>query len=127
MLERVLGPGTVLEEAVEHAVADSYRNAVRDLNVVPLANPDIEVGKAEEGAPLTYRATVQVRPVVRLGDYRNFNFKPEIEQIDDARVEKVLEELRDQNAVLEPVEDRPVATDDYAVIGFQGTRDGEAF
>ena len=127
MLERVLGPGSVLEEAVEQAVADSYRIAIRDLKVVPLANPDLEVLKAEEGEPLTYRATVQVRPVIRLGDYRNFNFRPEIETTDDARVDKVLDELRDQNAILEPVEDRPVAKEDYVVISFRGTRDGEAF
>jgi len=64
---------------------------------------------------------------VTLGDYRNFNFRPEIEEIDDARVDQVIEELRDQNATLAAVEDRGARDGDYAVIGFVGTRDGAPF
>ena len=68
---------------------------------MPLANADVEVVQAEEGKPLVFKATVQVRPDVELGDYKHFNFEPEIETIDDARVDKVIEELRDQNATLD--------------------------
>ena len=128
MLERVLGPDAVIEEAVEHLVGDSYGSAMRDLSVIPLASPNVEVkGPPADGEPLAFTATVQVRPTVRLGDYRNFNFRPEIEVIDDARVASVIDELRDHNAILEAVEDRPIAKGDYVVIGFHGTRDGEAF
>ena len=127
MLERVLGPTAVVDEAVEHLVSDSYRNVMRDLDVVPLTQPEIEVVTSKEGEPLVYKATVQIRPTVRLGDYKQFNFTPEIETIDDPKVEKVLEELRDQNSILEPVEGRAAEKGDYAVIGFQGTRNGEPF
>jgi trigger factor len=68
-----------------------------------------------------------VRPEVELGDYQHFKFTPEIETIDDAKVDKVVEELRDQNASLSPVEDRPARKGDYAVIKYEGTRDGVAF
>ena len=54
-------------------------------------------------------------------------FRPEIETIDDARVDKVVEELRDQNGTLAPVEDRGARNGDYAVISFEGTRDGQPF
>ena len=47
--------------------------------------------------------------------------------IDDARVDQVVEELRDQNATLAAVEDRGAKDGDYAVISFVGTRDGEPF
>ncbi len=74
-----------------------------------------------------FKATVQVRPEVELGDYKHFNFGPEIDTIDDARVSQVLEELRDQNATLAAVEGRGAQDGDYAVISFVGTRDGEPF
>ena len=76
--------------------------------------------QAVEGQPLIFKATVQVPPEVTLGDFRNFNFAPEIETIDEAKVDQVIVELRDQNATLRPVEDRPAANGDYAVIGFVG-------
>lgn len=127
MLERVLGPGTILDEAVDHLVQDAYREALVEKEILPLANANVEVVQAEEGKPLIFKATVPVRPEIELGDYRNFNFSPEIETVDDARVDQVIDELRDQNATLSPVEGRGAKTGDFAVIGFTGTRDGEPF
>jgi trigger factor len=127
VLERVLGPGAVLDEAVDRLVQNSYRDALVEQSILPLTNADVEIVQAEEGKPLIFKATVQVRPDVELGDYKNFNFQPEIEEIDDAKVDKVVDELRDQNATLAPVEDRGAKDGDYAVIKFEGTRDGEPF
>ncbi len=127
VLERVLGPTAVLEEAVDTLVQVSYRDAVIEQGIVPLTNADVEIIEAEEGKPLRFKATIQVRPEVTLGDYGNFNFGPEIETVDDAKIDKVLDELRDQNATLSAVEDRPAKDGDWAIIGFEGTKDGVPF
>jgi len=127
LLERHLGPGVVLDEAVEHLVHDAYREALVEEAILPLTDADVEIVEAEEGKPVRFKATVQVRPEVELGDYKHFNFSPEIESIDDARVDHVLEELRDQNATLAAVEGRGAKDGDYAVISFRGSRDGAPF
>jgi len=127
MLERVLGPSAVLDEAVELLIQGAYRDALVERGIVPLTEASVEVVQAVEGQPLIFKATVQVPPEVTLGDYRNFNFAPEIETVDDPKVDQVVAELRDQNATLRPVEDRPSRNGDYAVIGFVGSRDGQPF
>jgi len=131
MLERVLGEGAVWDEAVETLVDTSYREWVKgtadDPAIFILGRPEVEVVEAEEGKPLRYKATVPLRPEVKLGDYANFPFKPEIEPVDDAKVERVVDELRDQQATLGPVEERAAAKGDWAVIGYVGTRDGVPF
>ena len=127
ILERVLGPTAIVDEAVEHLVQDAYREAIIEQGIVPLTNADVEIVDAEEGKPLRFKATVQVRPEVQLGDYTQFNFAPEIETIDEPKIDKVVEELRDQNAQLAAVEDRAAKDGDWAVIGFTGTQDGMAF
>jgi trigger factor len=127
VLERHLGPGVVLDEAVDHLMQDAYREALIKEDILPLTNADVEVVQAEEGKPLIFTATVPVRPEVQLGDYRSFNFRPEVDTIDDARVDQVVEELRDQNATLAAVEDRGAQDGDYAVISFVGTRGGQPF
>ena len=127
ILERVLGPGAVLEEAVDQLVQDSYREAVIKEGIIPLTNADVEILEAIEGQPLRFKATIQVRPEVVLGDYANYNFAPEIEGVDDAKVDKVIDELRDQNATLAAVEERGAQNGDWAVIGFKGTKDGVPF
>jgi trigger factor len=127
MLERTLGEGVVLDEAVEHLVEAAYREALIETSTVPLARASIEVIQAEEGKPVVFKATVPVPPEVALGDYRGFPFTPEIDDVDDAKVDKVLEELTDQQARLDPVEGRGARDGDYAVVGFAGTRDGVPF
>ena len=97
VLEAVLGSGAVLDEAVDRLVQNSYRDALIEQAILPLTNADVEIVQAEEGKPLIFKATVQVRPEVELGDYKNFNFSPEIETIDEPKVDRVIEELRDQN------------------------------
>jgi len=62
MLERTLGPGVVLDEAVEHLVDDAYREALVEQSILPLTNADVEIVQAEEGKPVIFKATVQVRP-----------------------------------------------------------------
>jgi trigger factor len=127
VLEAVLGHGAVLEEAVDRLVQSAYRDALIEKEILPLTNADVEIVQAEEGKPLIFKATVPIRPEVELGDYRNFNFRPEIETTDKPKVDKVIEELRDQNASLSPIEERGAKKGDYAVIKYEGTRDGVPF
>jgi trigger factor len=128
MVERELGAGSVLDEAVDQLVERSYRAALAEqAELFVIGRPTINVVQADEGQPFRYTATVPVRPEVQLGDYRNFPFAPEIDPVDDAKVDRVIDELRDSQATLVPVEDRGAKDDDWAVIGFVGTRDGETF
>ena len=127
MLERVLGPEAILDEAVDGLVEDSFRKVMREQEIVPLTTPQVEVGQVEEGKPVVFKATVEVRPEITLGDYEHFNFKPEIKAVDETMVEKVIDELRDAEGSLEPVTDRGAEKGDYAIIGFLGTVDGKVF
>ena len=127
MLERVLGPGAILDEALEQLVEDAFRESMREQDLAPLSSPEVEVTQGEEGKPVIFKATVQVRPEVKLGDYDHFEFKPEIKPVDETMVEKVLDELRDGQASLEHVTGRGAEKGDYAIISFVGTRDGVPF
>jgi len=127
VIEAVVGKDAVLEEAMDHLVQRAYREAMVEKEILPLTQADVNVEQGIEGKPVIFTATVQVRPEVKLGDYRGFNFKPEIDTIDADKVQKVVDELRDQNASLSPVEDRGAKNGDYAVIGYTGTRDGTPF
>ena len=76
---------------------------------------------------MLFRSSVRVpvRPEVMLGDYASFPFTPQVDEVTDAQVDQVVEQLRDQQATLVPVEDRGAQEGDFAVIGFFGERDGK--
>jgi trigger factor len=127
MLERVIGPGSVVEEALDIVVSEAWREALKEQAFVPLTSPEVDVTQGEEGKPVKFTAVVQVSPEVKLGDFEHFNFKPEIGPVDETMVDKVVDELREAEGSLEPVGGRGAEKGDYAIIAFSGLKDGLPF
>ena len=133
ILERALGvdrsdpesPNPIHDEAREHlyerTVIAALEEADRDILELPR---EPEWTRFEEGVGASYRVTLAVRPEVKLGDYTDYPFKPQVDEVTDTQVDQVVEQLRDQQASLVPVEDRGAQADDFAVIRFEGRRDG---
>jgi trigger factor len=135
MLERALGvrrsdptaPDPIYDDAKEHLFESSVVEAIteRDLDILSIPQP--EWLRFVEGEGAAYRVVLPIRPAVKLGDYTNYPFGIDIDEVDDEKVDQVVEQLREQNASLVPVEGRGAQEGDYAVIGFVGRRDGEPF
>ena len=135
MLERALGvrrtdpaaPDPVYDDAKEHLYESSVVEAIteRDLDILSIPQP--EWIRFVEGEGAAYRVVLPIRPEVKLGAYTDYPFGIDIDEIDDEKVERVVEQLREQNASLVPVEGRGAQEGDYAVIGFVGRRDGVPF
>lgn len=119
------GPNPLYDDAKEHLFEHSVIDALRDSELDVLSIPAPEWLTFAEDAGASYRVTLPLRPEVKLGSYTDYPFGIAIDTIDDASVDKVIEQLRDQQASLVPVEDRGAATDDYAVIKFVGRREGK--
>jgi trigger factor len=95
----------------------------QDLDLLAVPAPEWLTFSETDGA--SYRVTLPVRPEVKLGAYTDYPFKITIDEISDADVDKVIDQLRDQQASLVPVEGRGAETEDYAVIKFSGSQDGK--
>jgi trigger factor len=129
VIDRFVGRGSVMAEAIEHLVSDSYGAALDQTDIIPIDHPNVDIDPASvvEGQPVTFTATVPVRPDVELGAYSDFGFGLETPEVTDEQIEQVIGELREQQATLRPVDDRPAAKDDIASVKFAGTIDGEPF
>ena len=104
IVERHVGSGAILQEALDKLVPDIYQEAVEAEEIEVIDQPEIELTSTE---PLVVRATVPVRPEIDLGDYQSIRAsRPEFEVTDEER-EAALTELRRRFAMLEPV-DRPI-------------------
>jgi trigger factor len=129
VIDRFVGRGSVLAEAMDHLVSDSYGAALDQTDVIPIDNPEIDLDPAAlaEGQGITFTATVPVRPDVTLGAYTEYSFGLEVPEVTDEQVAQVIEELREQQATLRPVDGRAAAEGDIASVKFAGTIDGEPF
>ena len=129
VIDRFVGRGSVLAEAIDHLVSDSYDRALDQANVIPIDQPHVDIDPAAvaEGQAVTFTATVPVRPDVELGAYTDYPFELETPSVTDEQIEQVIGDLREQQATLKPVDDRAAQVADIASVKFVGTMDGEPF
>lgn len=113
------------EETITKLVNKYYWDALKDNNIVAVAQPDIDQKGFEEEKNFAFTATVEVEPVIEPRGYVGLELVREEHDAIDADVEKRLQELRDMFATMEEVEaDRGIGEGDFAVIDFAGTLDG---
>jgi trigger factor len=71
--------------------------------------------------PPTFEFVIPLKAVVELGDYRSIRLPYELEEVTEADVNRVVEDLRQRQAILEPVE-RPAQEGDMVYIRLSGAR-----
>ena len=129
VLERAIGPEALLTEAADIAINDAYSQAVKEHDLHPLGYPDVQSPKADEidaQKPLSFTATVYVRPEVQLGDYASIRLAPETPEVTSEDVDAFLKDLAGQQAAWTAVEDGAVEMGDVATLRVLATIDEES-
>ena len=111
------GEEVVFEEALEILGQEAYRESLEDAELDPYAPGSLEEIVSRE--PLVLRFTVPLVPEVVLGDYREIRIPYEAPEVTDEAVESMTEELRQRQALIEPVE-RPAENSDLVVLDIHG-------
>lgn len=127
MVERYVGKETLFGEAAEMIVPEAYMQAIKETETEPIDQPKIDIVQGEPGKPLIFKATVEVKPEVTLGEYKGLEVKRPTTEVSDEDVQKELERLQNRHAKLVTVEEGEVQKDDVTIIDFAGYVDGEAF
>lgn len=116
----------VREEVLSELMGQSYRDAVQQENLSPVARPHIEPELAGSAGTFAYTATFEVMPEVKLTGLDRISVTvPEV-QIGDSDCDDMIANLRRQKATWKTV-DRKSAEGDRVVVDFEGQLDGEAF
>ncbi len=123
VLERHLGPHTILHEAIDDLLPKVYREALDQEEIDPIAQAAYELVTEE---PLIAKFTVPLKPTVELGDYTSLRVEREAVVVAPEKVQEALEGLRRRYATLEPVE-RPVAWGDVVTADVRGEVNGKPF
>jgi len=113
------------QEVLDQLFSKSYHEALHQTQSVPIQSPHLEKIELTRGKPMNFQVMVEVLPKVKLGNYKGLKLKAPKVAVTDEDVAKVLDNLRQQAAVLEPVEGRPSAKGDVVVVDFEGKKDGK--
>jgi trigger factor len=112
-------------EAQRTLVPEAYQEAIAEKKLRVVSQPEIEDLKYQPGLSLSFSTLVELVPDFKLPEYKGLVLKKQETEVTDADVDKTLSSLADQRAKFDDASDRPVAMDDFAVISYTGTLDGQ--
>lgn len=127
MFEKRFGVESLYQDALDILLPEAYGNAIDEAGIDPIDRPDIDIEQMEKGKELIFKATVQVKPEVTLGDYKGLEVEEFDATVTDEDVAKELETLQSRQAELVVKEEGTAELGDTVVLDFEGFVDGEAF
>src|SRR5205809_7110827 len=119
------------EEIKEHVrrtlISESYEQAVEKNSLAVIGEPQFDnpdAIKLQEDQGLTYSFQIEVQPEIALPDLKDLKIKrPKIE-ITEENVDQTMQNLREQQGALVPVEDRGIEDKDYVIADVHVKADG---
>ena len=124
VIDRQIGRGPVLDEAINEALPKLYVQALQDNDIEPLAQPEIDITKFEDNESLEFTAEVDVRPEITLPELEGLEVTVDDVEVTDEDVDTQVKNLRERFATLNEV-DREAADGDFVVMDLKAMKDGE--
>ena len=125
IIEGMFGSGVFYEDAINELYPKAYAEAVEQEKLDVVSWPNVEVVEAGKDG-LTFKATVTVRPEVKLGEYKGLTAEKEEVKITDEDIDNELKPYINRATRMVTVE-REAQNGDTVVIDFEGFLDGKPF
>ncbi len=129
MIEQRFGKQAIMAETAEHVVSHSYIKALEHEKVDAIGQPEVTLGKVEEGKEFTYSIVTSVMPEVQLSSWRdavkkvNADFLKKAVTVDEGDLTAELERLANMRAKLVTV-NRAAQMGDSVQVDFTVKQDG---
>ena len=127
LIEKSYGAGVFYEDAANELIEAEYPKAAEESGLEIVSRPDIDVAQIEKGKSFIFTATVAVKPEVELGKYKGVEVDRVEAEVTDDEVDAEIDKVRDQNARMVTVDDRPVQDGDTVDINYEGSIDRVPF
>ena len=115
----------IRSEVLRELIPAAINSAISEHSLNALGEPNVEVDNTaaferlgEE--PLTLTVGLEVFPVVELADYKGLEVNRRKRPITDADVDRMIDNLRESSAALQPVEDRASELGDTVTVNARG-------
>jgi trigger factor len=126
-LESHFGKEILFEDALEFIIPGAYEQALDDLRIDPIAQPEFDIGEIKSGEVFQFKVKVAVKPEVILGKMEGLEVSVPVQKISEADVDRRMEEMRSRYAQLVDKTEAPSELGDTLTIDFVGCIDEVPF
>ena len=127
IIETLYGESVFYDDAFEIVFPDAYREAIKEYDLHPVDQPQIDLDEIGPGKDLKFHLEVFVRPDVTLGEYKGLTVEADLQKLTDEMVDARIEEDRNKASRTIEVEDRSVQEGDTVNLDYAGSVDGVPF
>lgn len=127
MIETQYGEGVFYQEAVNSMYQKIVSDVIDELKLEVVDMPKVEVQEVSKENGVTFKAEFTVKPEVEISDYKGLKVTKTVKTVKDEDVDKEIDKLRERDARIIDVTDRPLEKGDTAIFDFEGFVDGEPF
>ncbi|HLA47746.1 MAG TPA: trigger factor [Nitrospinota bacterium] len=113
----------VESDVLQRIIPKSFAEAIKEHNIRPVTQPNVEDIKMEHGAPLSFSVTVETLPDVSVKDFNHLEFTRTIVRVTNDDVEKGLKGIQEMQAEFESSDDHHLESHDYVIIDYEGFSD----
>ncbi|MBQ3841185.1 MAG: trigger factor [Ruminiclostridium sp.] len=127
MIEAKYGETFFYETAINSIYQKVVADAIEDQKLDAVDIPDTKVTDVSRENGVTFVVTVTVKPEVTISGYKGLKVEKTVKTVTDEEVNEEVERIRNNNARIIDVEDRPAQLTDTVIFDFEGSVDGETF
>ncbi|WP_099202981.1 trigger factor [Miniphocaeibacter massiliensis] len=127
IIEMNYGEGIFYEDAINILLPEVYENALDELKLDPVDNPEIDIDELDRENPIKIKFEVDVKPEPKLNDYSSLEAEIDSYQVKDEDIDRKINSELEANSRMVSVEDRSAKLDDIVNIDFNGKLDGVEF
>lgn len=127
IIEGMYGPEVFYDDAINKVFFKPYEAAVEELGLEVIDKPTVDFDEIKKGEDVVFKVEVEIKPHPVLGDYSVLEVEEVSSEVTDEDVEAKLNQQREENARLVPVEEGEAQMGDTVNIDFDGFLDGVEF
>ncbi len=119
---------SLMGEILEQTINDSSVKVMSDNALRPVAQPQIEISKFDDGQDLEFTMNLEVAPEIKPIDFKSIKLERLTAEPDEKEIKTSINRLAESNRSVEKIEtDRKSKKGDVLVIDFVGSVDGTEF
>jgi trigger factor len=113
-------------EVMQQLLPEKITEAIREHDQIPITEPHVHLANQQElklngTQPVSINIHFDVMPEIPAPEYKNIELVRRVRPVADAEIEDVIEERRQEQSVLIPVENRKSENGDTVIVDLTGT------
>ncbi len=93
MIEERINPSAAMQQALDVVMNLAYQAALKEHDIVPVAQPEVNIESVDYSKPIAVTAIVQIRPEAEVGDYSKIKATKNVAEVTEDKLNDTMKTI----------------------------------